>query len=184
MRRIAFGVSALFFALSALFIVGETLDDPGGLAGIGLIAAWAVPLAATMLVAWRRPDLAAWLLAAVMVGVIGLSAWFAADPSRARSIENDVGPVRAIVVFALAAALGVYGLKRTRLAGMMLLTTAVVPLVVSGAGHRGLSSLAAASAIPLITGTLYLVASIVEGHHASGRPTRLRTFGPGLRLHH
>ena len=67
LKRAGFGVMAFITAFFGLFVVGETFSDPGGWKALGLVAAWAVPLAALAAVAWWRPDWAARLFT-VLIG--------------------------------------------------------------------------------------------------------------------
>lgn len=162
LRRAGFGLTMLFGGFFGLFLVGDTLADPGGWKGVGLVAIWAVPLAVVCLLAWFHPDAAGWVFAPLVAAVIGVSIWSAVDPSGWRSFENHHGPVRAVIVFALAAALALWGLRRTLRAGMLLLVVGVLPVVISSTGHNGMVSLAAASSIPVATGLLYLASAYVD----------------------
>lgn len=170
-RRSGFGAMVLFAAFFALFLVGDTVSDPGGWTGAGLVALWAVPLALICLLAWFRPDPARWVFASLLGVTIGSSIWFAFDPGGWRSFENQHGPVRAVLIFALAAALALWGLRRTMWAGVMLLTLGILPIAISsfGLGHGGMTSLAAASATPVITGLLYLASAREDSLSRPGR---------------
>lgn len=162
LRRVGFAVMVLFGGFFGLFLIGETLSDPGGWKGIGLVALWAVPLAIVCLLAWLRPDAAGWLFAFLTAAVIGLSIWSAVDPTGWRSLENHSGPIRAVAVFTLAAALAVWGLRRTAQAGVMLVVIGVLPVLISSTVHNGMASLAAASSAPVVTGLLYLASVYVD----------------------
>jgi len=160
LKRVGFWVTALFTAFIGLFIVGDTLTDPGGWEGVGLVALWAIPFAGLATLAWYRPDVAARVFAVLVLAVVGLSVWFAINPGGWRSFENHNGPVLTVITFVLAAALAVFGLKRTALAGMMLLVVGIVPIALSRLGHGGgFGSLAVASIAPVLTGTLYLASA-------------------------
>ena len=100
-----------------------------------------------------------------------MSIWFAVSP-------RGKGPTEAIVTFALAAAVAVLGLKRTGVAGMLLLVVGIVPFLVSslGRGHV-LSSLAAVSFVPAVTGILYLLSASIKA--ASQRRQRAQTTDQG-----
>jgi hypothetical protein len=88
------------------------------------------------------------------------SMWFVVDPARWRTLEDQVGPVRTIAVLVLAAALGVLGLKRTALAGWLLLVVGLGPVIIAGFGElAGVASLSVVSVIPVVTGVLYLVSA-------------------------
>jgi hypothetical protein len=163
LRRAGFGVSAVAAIFFGAFIVGDTLADPGGWQGAALIAAWALPLAGLAAIGWYRPALAAPLFGVLIAATVGLSLWFAADPHGWRSFEDDNGPIRTVITFALGAVLALFGLKRTGLAGRMLLILGVAPIVVSSFGHQGgFGSLAAASSVPVITGALYLASATID----------------------
>jgi hypothetical protein len=73
LRRAGFGVMAFVTAFLGLFVVGETFTDPGGWAAVGLIAAWALPLAGLAVLAWYRPGWAARLFAVLVAAAIGIS---------------------------------------------------------------------------------------------------------------
>lgn len=105
------------------FVVGETVTDPGGWEALGLVAAWAIPFVALTALAWFRPTWATWLFAVLIAGVIGVSAWFALDPDGWRAFEDRNGPVRDVATFVLAAGIALLGLKRTAVAGWMLLVS-------------------------------------------------------------
>jgi len=96
------GLFTLFFAL---FAIGETFSDPGGWAAAGYIAMWLVPLAAVAALAWFRPGLATVVLAALLIGLLGIQIWAAISPDRWSSYEDSHGPIRTIITFAIAAPL-------------------------------------------------------------------------------
>lgn len=161
MKRAAFTLAVFFTVFGALFLAGETIDDPGGWAAVGLIAAWAVPVVALGLLAWRRPDLAVRIFAGLTAGVVVMSVWFAVDADAWQSVEQGNGPVRAVVSFAVAAALVPLGLHRPRITGALLLVVGLVPPILAGVGSRhGSSSLVAASLMPVVVGALYLLAAV------------------------
>ncbi len=165
LRRVGFGVTALFTGFFGLFLAGDALSDPGGWEGVGLVGLVVVPLALLCYLAWFRSKAARWVFTALVAAVVAMSVAFAIDPSGWRAFENGHGPVRAVVIFVLAAALAVWGLRRTAGAAVMLLVVGILPILTSGAGHGGLSSLAAASVAPVITGLLYLASAQLERRH-------------------
>ncbi len=162
LRRTGFGLTVLFGGFFALFLVGETLSDPGGWKGVGLVALWAAPLALVCVLAWFRPDAAGWVIAPLVAVVIGLSIWFAIDPSGWRSFEDQNGPIRTVMVFAVGAGLALWGLRRTMWAGVLLLVVGILPIVISSIGHGTMASLAAASSAPVITGLLYVASAYLD----------------------
>lgn len=162
LRLIGFWLMAVTSAFIAAFAVGEALDDPGGWAAVGLIALWLVPLVLLCALAWWRPDPAVRVLAVLAAGVVGLSVWFALVPGAWRDLENQHGPVRVFVVWAVAAAVAVLGLKRTRVAGILLLVVGLAPLVIGGFRAGGLSSLSLVATPAVIAGVLYLVSAALS----------------------
>lgn len=159
LRRAGFAVMAVLTMVVGVFVIGETFDDPGGWGAVGLVSAWLVPLAVLAALAWRRPGLATWVLGALTGMVLVGAVWFAVDPQAARSLEDGVGPVRALAVFVVAAALGVLGLARTGPAAVLLLVVGLAPTLLGGLGRGGTSSLAAASLPAVLTGVLYLAST-------------------------
>ena len=83
--------------------------------------------------------------------------WLAFDPAALRSFLSENGPVIAVSVVALAFPAAVLGLKRTALAGWLLVALGVLPLLITLIARSGpLGWLTAASVVPLITGISYL----------------------------
>ncbi len=160
LRRAAFGLMALSTFFFGAFVIGDTFADPGGWKAAGLVAAWAVPLAGLAALSWLRPGWAVYALAVLSAAVIGVSVWFALNPQAWRSFEDRQGPIRAVLTFVLVAAIAVLGLKRTSVAGVLLLAVGVIPVMVSGLGSFvGFASLSVVSAAPVIAGVLYLVSA-------------------------
>ncbi len=160
LKRAGFTIMALFTAFFGAFVIGDTFNDPGGWQAAGLVALWVAPLVALAAFTWYRPDWAISLFIVLIAVAIGMSIWFAADPHGWRAFENRNGPIRTIVVFAMSAVIALLGLKRTRVAGVMLLVLAIVPIFVSSLGsHLGFTSLAVASSPAFIAGILFLLSS-------------------------
>lgn len=173
LKRAGFGVMAFFTAFFGLFIIGETFTDPGGWTALGLVAAWTVPLSALAAVAWYRPGCAARLFALLTVAVIGVNAWFAVNPQGWRVFEDRHGPIRMLVSFVLAAALAVLGLRRTAVAGVLLLVLGLVPVMVSSLGGAlGFASLTVVSSAPFVTAVLYLWSAASAGGPVPSGSTR------------
>ena len=156
----ATAIMAAFTVLAGLFISGYALTDPGGTEGITIVLSWAVPLAALALLAWLRPAWAAPALAVLTALLVVAGMWFALDSASWRAFENANGPVRAVAVLVLALPAAVLGLKRTAVAGWLLVALGIGPIAFSALGSlAGVVSLSAISVIPLITGLLYLAAA-------------------------
>lgn len=164
LRRTAFGLMAVATALTAAFVIGETAADPGGWAAVGLITAWAAPLAGCALVPWRWPDAGTWLLGVLTAALIGGAAWFAVDPGGWRHLENGVGPVRVLATVVVTGGLAVLGLRRTAVAGILLVVAAAVPVLLDSGRGGGLSSLAVVAVPALVSGVLYLLAAAAGDH--------------------
>ena len=161
LRRVGFATTAVFSGFFALLLAGETISDPGGWESVGLIAAWAIPLAILMLLIWRHQIWAGRVFLALVGIDVAVNIWFLVDPGGWRVLENNIGPVRAVYLFVLGFSLAVYGLSRTLSAGLMLLVSGAVPIALASQNRAGFSSLALASAAPLITGALYLTSAAI-----------------------
>jgi hypothetical protein len=174
LKRAGFGLMAFVTAVFALFVVGETVDDPGGWAAAGLIAPWLAPAGLAALY-WYRPSLAGRVLIGLTMMLVAVTVWATADSDSWRAFEDHHGPVRTIAVFVLTAAVALLGVKRTRVAGILLLVLGVVPLAVSSLGHLRLGSLAVATTPALITGMLYLIsAAFDQGRTPDAPPPKHR----------
>ncbi|WIY00770.1 hypothetical protein QRX60_43075 [Amycolatopsis mongoliensis] len=148
LRYVAFGVLMAFAAFGALFIVGETMLDPGGAPGVLLTLSWSVPMAVLTFCAARWPRAAAGVLTVVAVAV---ALFVVADAL----FGFRAGPAAFIAGFAVAVPLGVLGLRRPVRAGWLLLAVGTL-LTASGAVTVGIPV--------LVGGGIFLLAA------ASGRP--------------
>lgn len=172
-KWLGFGIMAAFSLIASLFIAGEAFDEPGGAAAIPLVLAWLAPLLALAALALFVPRWGAWALAGLTVVLVTGSVWFAIDPAAWLMVEDQTGPVRAVAVFVLAGALGVLGLKRTAIAGWLLLAVGLGPVVISGLGSlANVVSLSPVSVIPVITGVLYLISAQLTRSSATIPPRR------------
>ena len=152
--------ASLFGAVASLFIAGEAMSDPGGLAGAALVASWSVPLAALGALAWYRPARATIVLGGLTLAVVVGSVWFAASTQSWRSLENGIGPVRAIGLFVVMMPLALLGWRRPHVAGWMLLTVGLIPMVAASTGRSaGVGSLTAVAVPAMIDGILYLLSA-------------------------
>jgi uncharacterized membrane protein YobD (UPF0266 family) len=164
-------IMAVFTVLAAIVIVGDTLQDPGGTAGLLLTLAWVVPMLILAAGAWFWPAPTAPLLLALCSAFIAACIWLAFDPAALRSFVSDNGPVIAVSVVALAFPAAVLGLKRTPLGGWRRAALGVLPLVITLVARSGpVVSLTAVSVVPLIAGISYVIAArIAHGSPASGQ---------------
>lgn len=144
LRVAAVGLGCALGALAGAFAAGEALDDPGGLAGVGLVALWLVPLAALVALAARRPAAAERVLVALVGALLALAVLRTLAPGLVHDVEDAHGPVRAIALLALVPALAVLGRTRPLHAGGLLLAAALVPLALGGGAALGAVALPAA----------------------------------------
>lgn len=93
-------LAGLFTVLMSLFTAGYAMDDPGGLAGLALIATWLVPMLIGVWLAVRRPELAYRILLAITLLTIAVGCWQLVDPRTLHEWEFTNGPVVAIGSFA------------------------------------------------------------------------------------
>lgn len=175
LRYVAFGWMMLVGLVGGAFVVGETVDDPGGWAAAILVASWLVPFAALAWLALAEPELAR----PVFVGGTALVGAFTVADAAFGIVPRDVGPVAAIAVLVLAVALAVLGLRHTALTAMLLLALGAAQLLATlldqpGGGPRlHLGGSSGAVVLPvLIGGLLFLVAgrggetkAVDEGRH-------------------
>ncbi|KQN85112.1 hypothetical protein [Arthrobacter sp. Leaf69] len=160
LQRTGAAVMAVFTVLAAIFIAGYALQDPGGNAGLLMTLAWVVPMLVLAVAAWFWPAPTAPLLLALASAFIAACVWLAFDPAALREFISENGPVIAVSVVALAFPAAVLGLRRAALAGWLLVALGVLPLLITIIGRSGgISSLAAASVVPLIAGISYLVSA-------------------------
>ena len=160
LQRTGAAVMAVFTVLASIFIAGYALQDPGGNAGLLMTLAWVVPMLVLAVAAWFWPAPTAPLLLALASAFIAACVWLAFDPAALREFLSENGPVIAVSVVALAFPAAVLGLQRTALAGWLLVALGVLPLLITVIGRLGgVSSLAAASVVPLIAGISYLVSA-------------------------
>ena len=170
LQRAGAAVMAVFTVLGGAFIAGNALQDPGGNTGLLITATWVVPMLILAVAAWFWPAPTAPLLLALTASFIAACVWLAFDPAALRAFISENGPVIAVSVVALSFPAAVLGLKRTALAGWMLVALGALPLLITVIGRSGpVASLAAASVVPLIAGIAYLVsARMAHGSTTAG----------------
>ncbi|WP_144674427.1 hypothetical protein [Arthrobacter sp. U41] len=160
LQRTGAAVMAVFTVLASIFIAGYALQDPGGNAGLLMTLVWVVPMLVLAVAAWFWPAPTAPLLLALASAFIAACVWLAFDPAALREFLSENGPVIAVSVVALAFPAAVLGLQRAALGGWLLVALGVLPLLITVIGRLGgVSSLAAASVVPLIAGISYLVSA-------------------------
>ena len=178
LRRVAFGVMAVFGLFGTLFVAGETFADPGGWAAAGVTALWLVPMLGLVALAVLRPELSARVMVPVTLVVAVATV---ADAAFALVPRDSWGPVAAIAVFATAVVLGFLGLHEAGLAGRLIVGLALAQLVATvltpmlhgrGEGGPG-ASLGGSSGVVvmplLLVGALFLVSDMLERTSDDGR---------------
>jgi hypothetical protein len=93
-------LAGLFTVLASLFTAGYAMDDPGGLAGLALVATWFVPILIGIWLAVRMPDLAFRILVGIALLTVAIGVWQLLDPHTVRDWEFANGPVLAVASFA------------------------------------------------------------------------------------
>jgi hypothetical protein len=168
LRRAGLGWMAVFALFFGAFVIGYTVDDPGGWTALLLVASWVAPLVALSWVAWSRPQWALPVLGVLLAAAVGYSAWAAFGWEAFRTFQNLQGPLDAIALFVVSFALAVLGWRRPLPAAVLLLVATVLPMVFNILGSSApLSaafggSLSAATAPGAVTGMLYLLSVIFE----------------------
>ena len=148
------------------------MQEPGGNTGLLITLAWVLPMLILAVSARFWPAPTAPLLLALVSAFIAACVWLAFDPAALREFISENGPVIAVSVVALSFPAAVLGLKRTALAGWMLVALGVLPLLITIIGRSGpVASLTAATVVPLICGVAYLVSvRMASGSQTSGNP--------------
>jgi hypothetical protein len=174
-RWTAFGFVACTTVVIGLFILGETFSDPGGWRAVGLTALWLLPLLGLGAAAWLWPNQTAPVLIAATGLVVAVNIWSVVASHWQRDVENAHGPMRATAIFALGAVLGVLGLHRPRLAGILLLIISIAPAdLVTLSGQRAGSSSLTLLAMPSgVAGALFLCAASREHQGAPLPPATI-----------
>ena len=176
LRLVGVGIMAVFGLVATAFVVGSALQDPGGAAGAALAGAYLVPLAVLVAVALAWPRVGVWVLGGAALGVVGLYAWFALDPEWWREVMDDRGPIVAVAGIIVAVSLGALGVRRTGVAGALLVAFGalcyLVPLVLSreGGAEAGGPSLTVSAGIVIVpsvlAGLLLLLSAWISGRAA------------------
>lgn len=138
MRNVALTMVALFAVGGGTFVIGEVFTDPGGWQAVAMTASWVVPVVVLGVVALRRPDAAG----AVLMGVTALAVVFTVLDAAVGIVPRDGwGPVATVAVFAVVVVLGLLGVHRAELAGLLMLGVGagqlVATLIARGGAEAG-----------------------------------------------
>ncbi len=154
-------------AFIALFIIGETMTDPGGAQAIGLIAAWLVPAGLLVWQALASPRASEITLIALAAIVNALAIWAAVSWDTWRRFEDDHGPLRDIAAFALTIPLVFLARKREITAGWLLVATSTIPSIalLATRPYGGPPSFDIITSPALTAGALFLLAGYYRRAH-------------------
>ncbi|MGI9116060.1 MAG: hypothetical protein ACR2JV_00290 [Gaiellales bacterium] len=119
----------LFSVLAGLFASGYAMEDPGGLAGFGLVLAIFLPMLLVSLLAWKAPTVAYPILLVVTALAVVFGVWQLIDPITLRDVENQYGPISAIGSFITMVPVALVWRYRAWPAALMLLVIAVAGLL-------------------------------------------------------
>jgi hypothetical protein len=160
LRGVGWWLTFVWLLAAFFFVIGETLDDPGGCSAVGLVACWLVPLAVLVATAWWRPG----AVRTPLVWSVSLPVAYAAsalvDRASWATFHDRVGPIGAILVMVIGLALAVLGRHpdSTLEAGWAMVALAVLPGLVLLVVGSLMVSLVAAS-LPVLVGGLFYVAA-------------------------
>lgn len=136
LKYVAFVLMTLLGVLGGLFAAGYAVEDPGGWVAAAMIAAQVIPVVALVVLVFWRPTWAVPVLVVVAVLVVALnvamSTFGVPDPDR-------VGPLGAVALLWLGFVLGFLALRRTTLAGLLLVVVGLAQLaaVAAALAQRG-----------------------------------------------
>ena len=181
LRWFGFAVMAAFAGFVGLILVGYTIADVGGWEAVGLIAVVGLPLTLLSLLAYVRPSVAVPVLAVLALAPIAFGVMFLLDFDRWTAWEDQHGPLSLVLLVAVAAPLAVLGLARPTAAGLLMLVTSLVPILLStiGAGSEWARPLSIGLVIApvVVSAVLFLLAG------RDGTRGREIATGPGRFAH-
>ncbi len=164
------GLLLLFTSLGVLFVVGEAMDEPGGMEGAVLAASWVVPMLAVVALAWFRPRPATWV-ASVLVGAVAAFDLVSSSWDAFVRMEDQRGPVRAVAILATALPLAVLAVHRLRSAALLTGVLGVITLLLSfteGPGSNAMGILG----VFICVGAALLGSAVAVGQIADRRAER------------
>lgn len=121
-------IAGLFTVLASLFASGYAMEDPGGLAGLGLVALIMVPILVGIALAVKAPELAYRILLAVTALAVAVGVWQLIDPRSLHDWEFTNGPITAIASFATMLPLALTARIRMWECALMMLLVALAIL--------------------------------------------------------
>lgn len=162
-HALGFALMLGFAVLAALFIVGETVAEPGGTPAWLSILGWAIPLVGVSVWAWFSPRTAAPFLWAATAVIVAVSLWAAFATEQFRESLQGQGPILQVAALVVGVPAAVYGWHHPRPAAVMLLVVGLVPMLglAIAAGSNGAilmgASISVITAPMVVTAVLYLV---------------------------
>ena len=163
-RRQGFIWFSLVGGFVALFIIGETFSDPGGLQAAAWVSMWVVPALLLSWLAFSRPNEGAITLTSVCALTTAFNVWAIAMGEWWWKFENEHGPISSIATFAATVPLGVLAIRKSWIAGWLLVATALIPefLVFLREPQRGAISLGFLTTPGVVAGVLFILAGYSE----------------------
>lgn len=145
-----------------LFIAAEMVSDPGGWFGVLYAAALIVPVLILGVLAWFAPRIAAYVLTALVALYVAANLATMFFGTAWAGFEDTHGPIGLIVAVVLCVPALVLGREYPLLAGVLLLSATLVPVLVSIVAVWGLGVVGGGIAMvtvgmPFILGGVLLI---------------------------
>lgn len=160
LRHVAFWLMLATATVGGLWVIGESLADPGGWPGLALVSTWLAPMVLVSVLAWWRPATAEPVLGTVTAGFVGVSLWAAVWNDSWHELQQDHGPVLVVAALALSVPLAVLAFRGVRTGGVMLLTVGLVPVILGMIVRTGGAAAMGVVSPPIVVcGALFLLAA-------------------------
>ena len=167
----------------SLVVGGYAVTDPGGWAGIGGTVLGVLVMFGLSLLALYRPAGATVVLTVAACAPLGFGVWSLLDYASAHGWEDRHGPLSLVLVMFVCAPAAVVGLLRPRVAGCLIVTVTVVPLLLQavGATSRFYEPLSVGLVVaPLVvSGVLFLLSGRRQGQRHRSAPSHPSASSPG-----
>lgn len=161
-RLVGFYMMMGFAVLGSAWITGEAMTEPGGSKGVIITVAWALPMIAASLLAWKFPRIALPVLTLAVLAIMAMSVWQYVEWNWWVDFMDRNGPILTVAVFATSVPIAVYGrFHSDRMGAIGLLLIGLVPWLLSSFA-RGWQSLFTTSSAQVfsspavVTGLLYI----------------------------
>ena len=172
-----------FGGLMAVMLAGEALADPGGLMGLAIAAAFALPLLLGTAWAWLGPrTFEPWAWASTAL-VAASCAWWLLAPQQVGAWMDAHGPLIPAVALVVGIPLAAWGRTRPGRAATALLLVGLLPVLAAGlavgmAFDSPTTSVSAMTGPLTACGLLYLASLALQGRgEPTGQPASTPTLG-------